>query len=216
MQISYFKKVIIVATVYISSISGLNKYDDRYEIIGEPKYIYHIEVKEIEKLLIDYLHEINRFPIHLTITTYNDYDEFETLLKRLGQEYEVNSLADVAYVSTEDSEMLKYHVPLFKVKITDGVAFESIIRTSFWMAESNCTFILSCSDNVSIINKLGKDWKGKETEYSTILIDMTKESTSIAITHDAYGFLLFSDLEENKSIETIAQRIPNYTIVIGK
>lgn len=74
-----------MATVYISSISGLNKYDDRYEIIGEPKYIYHIEVKEIEKLLIDYLHEINRFPIHLTITTYNDYDEFETLLKRLAK-----------------------------------------------------------------------------------------------------------------------------------
>lgn len=205
-----------MATVYISTISGLNKYDDRYEMIGEPKYIYHIEVKEIEKLLIDYLHGMNRFPIYLTITTYNDYDEFETLLKRLGQEYEVNSLADVAYASTEDGGMLKYHVPIFKVTITDAVALESIIRNSFWMAESNCTFILSFSDNVSIKNRMGKDWNGKETEYSTILIDMTKETTAIAITHDAYGLLLFSSLEENRSIETIAHRLPNYTIVTGE
>jgi hypothetical protein len=208
--------VIIVANVYISTISGLNKYDDRYEIISEPKYIYHIEVKEIEKLLIDYLLGMNRFPIYLTITTYNDYEEFETLLKRTGQEYEVNSLADVVYASTEDGGMLKYNVPIFKVKITDAVALESIISNTFWMAESNCTFILSFSDNVSFKNEMGKDWKGKETEYSTILIDMTKETTTIGITHDAYGLLLFSDLEENRWIETIAQRLPNYTIVTGK
>jgi hypothetical protein len=204
-----------VANVYISTISGLNRYDDRYEIVGEPKYIYHIEVKEIEKLLIDYLCGMNKFPIYLTLTTYNDYEEFETLLKRLGQEYEVNSLADVVYTSTEDGGMLKYNVPIMKVKITDAVALESIIYNSFWMAESNCTFILSFSDNVSFKNEMGKDWKGKETEFSTFLIDMSQETMTLGITYDAHGLLLFSNLEEYKSVETIANQLLNYKINKG-
>jgi hypothetical protein len=212
-----------VANVYISTISSNcnnshdnRGYDDRYEIIGEPKYIYHIEVKEIEKLLIDYLCGMNKFPIYLIITTYNDYEEFETLLKMLGQEYEVNSLADVVYASTEESGMLKYNVPIMKVKIRDAVALEFIIRNSFWMAESNCTFILSFSDNVSFKNEMGKNWEGKETEYSMFLIDMSQETMTLGITYDAHGLLLFSNLEEHRSVETIEKLLPNYTIEPGE
>jgi len=204
-----------VANVFISTISGLKGYEDRYEIIGEPKYKYYVEVKEIENLLIDLFCGLNKFPIYLTITIYNDYEEFETLLKRLGQEYEVNSLADVVYASTEEGGMLKYNVPIMKVIIRDAVALESIIRNSFWMAESNCTFILSFSDNVSFKNEMGKDWEGKETEFSTILIDMGQETTTLGITHDAYGFLLFSNLEEYRSVETIAKQLTKYTINKG-
>lgn len=112
-----------------------------------------IEVKEIKKLLIDYLFGLNNFPIYLTVTTYNDYEEFETVLKELDQDYQVNSLADVVLASTEDGGMIKYNVPIFKVKIMDGVALESIISHSFWMAESNCTYILSFTDHVSFKNE---------------------------------------------------------------
>ncbi|WP_108671792.1 hypothetical protein [Peribacillus acanthi] len=211
-----------MANVYISTInSNCNYshdnrgYDDRYEIIGEPKYIYHIEVKKIEKLLIDYLCGMNKFPNYLIITTYNDYEEFETLLKRLCQEYKVNSLADVVLASTEDGGMLKYNVPIFKVQITDVVALESIIRNSFWMAESNCTYILSFSDNVSFKNEMGKNWEGKETEYSKFLIDMSQETMTLGITYDAHGLLLFSNLEEHRSVDIIANQLPNYTILKG-
>ena len=201
-----------MANVYISTITSLKGYEDRYEIIGEPKYKYYVEAKEIENLLIDLFCGLNKFPIYLTITTYNDYEEFETLLKRLGQEYEVNSLADVVYASTEEGGMLKYNVPIMKVKIRDAVALESIIRNSFWMAESNCTFILSFSNNVSFKNEMGKDWKGKDIEYSTFLIDMSQETMTLGITYDAHGLLLFSNLEEYNSVETIAKQIPNYTL----
>jgi hypothetical protein len=51
--------------VYISNISSNNEYDDRFEIKGEPKYKYYVEVKEIEKLLFDYLCGLNKFPIYL-------------------------------------------------------------------------------------------------------------------------------------------------------
>lgn len=202
-----------MSNVYISTINGLKGYEDRYEIIGEPKYKYYVEVKEIENLLIDLFGGLNKFPIYLTITTYNDYEEFETLLKRLGQEYEVNSLADVVYASTEEGGMLKYNIPVMKVSIRDAVALESIIRNSFWMAESNCTFILSFSDNVSFKNEMGKDWKGKETEYSTFLIDMSQETMTLGITYDAHGLLLFSNLEEYRSVETIANQLPKHTIL---
>lgn len=204
-----------MTNVHISTISNLNKYDDRYEIIGEPKYIYHIEVNEIEKLLIDYLLDMKMFPIYLTVTTYNDYEEFETLLKGLDQDYHVNSLADVVLASTEDGGMLEYNVPIFKVKITDAVALKSIISHSFWMAESNCTFILSFSDNVSIKNEMGQDWQGKEAEVSTILIDMSQVTMTMAITYDASGLLLFSNSEEHRSIDTIAKRLPDYSILKG-
>lgn len=55
--------------------------DDLFEIIGEPKYKYYVEVKETEKLLIDYLCGLNKFPIYLTVSTYNDYEDLETELK---------------------------------------------------------------------------------------------------------------------------------------
>lgn len=202
--------------VYITKINSLYEYDDRYEIVGRPKYIYYIEAKEIEEVLMDYVRRMNKFPIYLTAATYHDYDDFEALLKRLGQEYEINALADVAYASTSNGGMLRYHVPLFKVKITDQAAFETIIRESFWMAESNCTWILSFSDNVSFENRMGKDLFGKEAGHSAILIDMATETAAIGIGHDASGFMLYSNLEENKSINMIAQLLPCYTIVTGK
>lgn len=205
-----------MGNVIISSLSGNSWYEDRYEIIGEPKYIYYVEVKEIEMLLIDYLNGLNKFPIYLTLTTYNDYEEFEELLIKLDQEYQVDSLSDVVYASTEDGGMIKYNVPIFKVNITDIVALKSIISNSFWMAESNCTYILSFTDNVSFKNGIGRDWKCKVAEFSTVLIDMSQETTAIGITHDAYGFLLFSNLEECHSVETISKQLPNYTIITGE
>ena len=204
-----------MTNIYISNISHVNEYEDRVKIIGKPKYNYHVEVEKVEKLLIDYLSELNKFPVYLTITTYHDYEEFEASLKRLNQEYQVDLLANVVYTSTEDGGVLTYNVPIIKVKIINAASFKSIIYNSFWMAESNCTYVLSFTDNVSFKNEAGKDWRGKETELSTILIDMCQETTTLVITHDAHGFLLFSNLEEYNSAEMMAKQLPSYTTVLS-
>lgn len=190
--------------------------DDLFEVSGKPKYAHYVEINEIEKFLVDYLRVQNKFPIYLTLTTYNDYEDIETLLKKLKQEYQIKSLANIVFTTTEDGGMFKYNIPIFKIKVTDAKALETIISNTFWMAESNCTYIFSFSENVSFKNKIGKDWRGKDAEFSTILIDMSKDTTTIGITHDANGFYLFSNLEESKSIETIAKQLPKYTILSGQ
>lgn len=184
--------------------------DDLFEIIGEPKYKYYIEVSEIEKLILDYLCGLNNFPIYLTVSTYNDYEHIETLLKNLRQEYQIQLLADVVYTSTEDGGMLKYNIPLFMINITDAMALKAIITNTFWMAESNCKYVISFSNNVSFKNKVEKDWRGKDIEVSTLLIDMRQQTSAIGITHDAHGFYLFSNLEEYRSMESVLKQFPKY------
>ncbi|KIY20551.1 hypothetical protein [Mesobacillus subterraneus] len=190
--------------------------DDLFEVTGKPKYAHYIEVDEIEKFLIDYLCVLNKFPVYLTLTTYNDYEEIEVLLIKLKQEYLVETLSDIVYSSTEDGGILKYHIPIIKVNITNAKALESIISSTFWLAESNCKYIFSTSDNVSYKTEKEKDWRGKDVEYSTIFIDMTKETTTIGITHDAHGLYLFSTLEEYGSIFNIEKQLKNYTIVTNE
>ncbi|MGM0834632.1 MAG: hypothetical protein ACQEV7_00640 [Bacillota bacterium] len=99
------------------------------------------------------------------------------------------------------------------INVTDVKALEAIITNTFWMAESNCTYIFSFSENVSFKNRIERDSRDKDAGISTILIDMSKNTTTIGITHDANGFYLFSNLEESKSIETIANQLPKYTIL---
>lgn len=195
---------------YLDTYSGE---DDLFEVIGKPKYAHYVEVNEIAKFLVDYLCVQNKWPIYLTLTTYNDYEEVEDLLKKLRQEYHVDSLGDVAYISTEDGGMLEYHIPIIKVKITNIEALECIISSTFWLSESNCKYILSFSDNVTYTTEKGKDWRGKDVECSTIFIDMTKETTTIGITHDADGFYLLSNLEEYGSIVHIEEKLKNYRIL---
>jgi hypothetical protein len=190
-----------------------SEYDDSFEIIGEPKYKYYVEAKEIEKVLTDYLCGLNRFPIYLTVTTYDDYQELENLLNKLGQEYQVKILADKVLASTEDGGILEYNVPIIKVKLTTPNALKKIISNSFWLAETNCAYVISFSDNVSFKNEIGKDWRNKEMEYSILLIDMSKDTTTIVLTHDAYVFYLFSNLEECSSVEAFSKKLPKYTIL---
>lgn len=190
--------------------------DDLFEVSGNPNYAYYVKVNEIEKFLVDYLSAQNKFPVYITLTTYNDYEDTETLLKKLKLEYQITSLANIVLTSTEDGGMLKYKVPIFNIKITDVKALDTIISNTFWMAESNCTYIFSFSENVSFKNEIGRDWQGQDAEFSTILIDMSKETTTIGITHDANGFYLFSNLEESRSIEAIANQLPKYTIISGQ
>lgn len=206
------KKVNLVTNVYFYPDAYSEK-DDLFEVTGKPKYAHYIEVDEIEKFLIDYLCVLNKFPVYLTLTTYNDYEEIEALLIKLKQEYLVETLSDIVYSSTEDGGILKYHIPIIKVKITNVKALESIISSTFWLAESNCKYILSTSDNVSYKTEKGKDWRGKDVEYSTIFIDMTKETTTMGITHDAHGLYLFSNLEEYSSIVNLEDQLKNYKIV---
>jgi len=187
--------------------------DDLFKVIGKPKLAYYVEANEIEKFLVDYLRVQNIFPIYLTLTTYNDYADIETLLKKLKQEYQIRLLANISLTSTEEGGMLKYNIPIINVKITDSKALEVIISNTFWMAESNCTYIFSFTENVSFNNRIGKDWRGKDAEISTILIDMSKETTTIGITHDGNGLYLFSNLEESMSMKTIANQLPKYTIL---
>lgn len=187
--------------------------DDLFEVIGEIKYRYYVEVETIEEFLIEYLSELNQFPIYFTLTTYDDYGEIETLLTQLKQEYELKTLGDVVYSSTYDGGMLIYHIPIFKIKITNTVALQSIISSTFWMAETNCKYIVSLLDNVSFTTEKGTDWLGKDAEFSTIYIDMSKETTTLGITHDAHGLYLFSNLDEHGSIENIEKKLHNYKVV---
>lgn len=78
---------------------------------------------------MDYLCVLSKFPVYLTLTTYNDYEEIEALLIKLKQEYLVETLSDIVYSTTEDGGILKYHIPIIKVKITNVEALESIVRS---------------------------------------------------------------------------------------
>ncbi|WP_374719613.1 hypothetical protein [Parageobacillus toebii] len=191
-----------------------SKEDDLFEVVGEPKYRYYVEAKSIEEFLIEYLCGLNKFPIYLTFTTYHDYDEIKALLTKLKQEYHVKTLGDVSYTSTEDGGMIEYHVPIIKVQITNTEALQSVISSTFWLAETNCKYIISFSDNVSFTTEKGTDWRGRDAEYSTIFIDMNKETTTIGITHDAHGLYFFSNLEEYGSIVNIAKQLQNYKVVV--
>lgn len=189
-------------------------YDDRYEVIGEPKYKFYVEAEgRIENVLIDYLSELKNLPIYLTVTTYDNYQDLEALLIKLKQEYKIHFLADTVYTTTGSGGTLKYHVPMVKIKITNFDALEKIINDTFWMAESNCTYLISFSDNIRFKNEMGKDLFGKPVEFSTFLIDMDVNTVAIGITHDAHGFYLFSNLDEQNSIDTIAKQLTNHIII---
>lgn len=189
-------------------------YDDRYQLTGDPKYKYYVEAAALEHVLADYLRGIKKLPIYLTLTTYDNYQDLEALLTKLKQAYEIDFLADTVYATTEAGGTLKYHVPMVKIKIKNFGNLEKIINETFWMAESNCTFLISFSDNISFKNEVGKDLFGKPTGFSTFLIDMNVNTATIGITHDAHGFYLFSNLQEQNSIDTIAKRLPHYTITL--
>jgi hypothetical protein len=184
--------------------------DDLFQIIGNPKYKYYVEVSEIERFILDYFCGLNKFPLYLTMSTYNDYEHIETLLKNLGQDCQIQFLADIVYASTEDGGTLKYNVPLFTITITDAIALKAIITNTFWLGESNCTYFISFSNNISFKNEVEKDWRGKDIEVSTLLIDMSQQTTTICITHDAYGFYLFSNFEEYNSVESVIKQFPKY------
>jgi len=187
--------------------------DNSFELMGEVKYRYYVEADKIGRLLTEFFCEKNKFPIYLTFATYENFSEFEKVLKEENQEFEVGYLDDKVLTSTEDGSMLEYNVPVIKAKISDPGAMKKVIGGTFWIAASNPPHVFSNSDNLSFEKESGQNWFGEEVENSVLKIDMGESTTTILISHDAYGFYFFSNEEDYSTISSFISLLPSYCSV---
>jgi len=184
--------------------------DDSFKFMGEVKYRYYVETDKIGRLLTDFFCERNKFPIYLTFATYENFSEFEKLLKEENQEYEVGYLDNKVLTSTEDCSMLEYNVPVIKAKISGPSAMKKVIRGTFWIAASNPPHVFSNSDNLSFEKESGQNWLDEEVENSILKINMGENTTTILISHDAEGFYFFSNEEDYSTISSFISLLPSY------
>jgi hypothetical protein len=184
------------------SIDTHSETEDFFRVIGTPKYRYYVQPTEVKSMLSAYFRKISLLPVYVIFSTYHDFEDIEVLLKKLRQPYDIQRLADTCTVMI-DGKTVRYHVPLFRMQVDCINALQEIIVQTFWLAESNCSYIISFSNNVRVTTQITKSMRNKHVETSILQIDMNVPATTMCMAHDADGFYLFSNEETYSSVEKV-------------